>query len=65
MSQDDVLRWLTAHPGWHRPAEISTSFGGRRSAWAGKPLKVLAARGEVMCRKCERGNEYSILVGDP
>ncbi len=27
MSQGDVIDWLQAHPGWHRPAAVARGLG--------------------------------------
>ena len=63
MSQEEVITWLAAHPGWHRTAIIVGGIGkGRGSVY--NSAAALAKHGEIQRRSCgssaKCGLEWSI-----
>jgi hypothetical protein len=54
MSQEDVLRWLGANPGWHRTAEVKRAVGKESSSVRGS-LAALAKHGEIKMRLLGNG----------
>jgi len=54
MSQEEVLSWLEAHPGWHRTAKIKKAIGKEASSVRGS-LTALAKHGEIKMRPLGNG----------
>jgi len=54
MSQEDVLRWLGANPGWHKTVVIARGLGKRRHQ-IGETLRTLADHGDIQRRLLGKG----------
>jgi DNA-binding IclR family transcriptional regulator len=54
MSQEEVLSWLEAHPGWHKTIEIKKAIGKEASSVRGS-LNALAKHGEIKKRLLGNG----------
>jgi hypothetical protein len=54
MSQEDILRWLGANPGWHKTLVVARGLGKRRHQ-VGPILTALAAHGEIKMRLLGNG----------
>ena len=63
MSQEEVLAWLEANPGWHQTLAVARGLGKRRHQ-VGPILTTLAAHGDIQRRLLgdapEAGLEWSI-----
>ena len=63
MSQEEVITWLAAHPGWHRTLVIARDIRKGYSATY-ESLRALANHGEIQRRSCgssaKCGLEWSI-----
>ena len=59
MSQEDVLRWLGANPGWHKTVVIARGLGKRRRQ-IGETLRTLADHGDIQRRLLGKGRKAGL-----
>ena len=54
MSQEDILRWLGANPGWHRTIAVKRGIG-KAPGPTHASLRALAKHGEIKMRLLGKG----------